>query len=208
MQAAAAPAPIIMLSRLLWQSRSAARPRQPFPAYYPRGISSCSHNRRHLLQREEGETSGIGGGSGGKRRRVEMGADGVRPEQTYSKHIAYSGGRFVGKGIKLLKNSAEDSGLTRGARTLKQNGFKSIGVDESTGDQVLKAGAGVLAIGAVAARMKRTVVGGAAAGVLYLVGRAHSPQRADQILLLGKAGVQAGAEFGGERDSVWQSPVD
>ena len=49
----------------------------------------------------------------------------------------------------------------------------------------------------IASKLRTVVVGGAAAGALYMVTRAHSPKTADKALEIGKDAVDAGGAVGG-----------
>ena len=52
----------------------------------------------------------------------------------------------------------------------------------------------------IASKLRTVVVGGAAAGALYMVTRAHSPKTADKALEIGKDAVDAGGAHGLEQE--------
>lgn len=126
----------------------------------------------------------------------EVGVGPLRPGRS----MAYRVGARLGEGILTLKSRADEAGVTDEAVRLKKQGYKAAGVDESTGDMALKAGAGTVVAAKAILRLKRVVVGGAAVAAMYAVGRAGAPQAADRALELGKRGVAAGAEVG---ESFW-----
>merc|ERR1712093_499862 len=82
------------------------------------------------------------------------------------------------------------------ANTYKKEAFKQVGVDEATGDKVVK-GVTVVGVGLkLLYTFKKTVLMGAAAAAATAVGKVKAPQATDKVLSAGKVAMGSAVAAG------------
>lgn len=129
--------------------------------------------------------------------------EGEPPQEAYERRansFAYKAGGLLGRGVAAVQRQAQETGALDAATKLKDDGFKAAGVDKATGDTALKAAGGLWLLARTVHKVRKVAVGAVVAGAAYGVARAHSPQTADKVLEVGKAGLEKGNVIG---SSFW-----